>query len=74
MTFTGGSLNDLQTSTALGGRVFMGRHPNPQEKILHTVLVERNGFVYGVLSGRIPLAPDDLPFSEKEMYRKHVLP
>jgi hypothetical protein len=42
---------DPQRSTALGGRVAFLLKENPEKKVLHTVQVERNGFIESILSG-----------------------
>jgi len=39
------------THTALGGRAQIILIENPEQAILHTVLVERNGFIQAILSG-----------------------
>lgn len=70
--FSAGKLNELQTSQTANGQVLLARHPNPETKILHTVLVEKNGFVYGVLNDRVRLAQRDLPFSDDETYRSLI--
>ena len=36
---------------ALGGRVTFLLKENPERKILHTIQVERNGFIEGLLAG-----------------------
>jgi hypothetical protein len=41
----------LQTHSALGGRVKFLLKENPERKILHTVQVERNGFIHSMLTG-----------------------
>jgi hypothetical protein len=41
----------LQTSTALEGRIEFDLMENPDRKILHTVQVEKNGFIHAMLSG-----------------------
>jgi arylsulfatase A-like enzyme len=79
MALTSGQMNDLQTSAGLGGRLLMARHPNPDNKILHSVMVERNGFVFGVTEGRGRATPPlDLPFAGsaagEETYRYMLLP
>lgn len=74
LEFEPGAFNELQTSSALSGRLLLLRHPNPEDKILHTVLVEKNGFVYGVLNGRLTLPAADMPYSHESAYRKHILP
>ena len=39
------------SATGLNGRVNVHAHQNPDNKILHTVIVERNGFLHALLSG-----------------------
>ncbi len=41
----------LQTHTALGGQMKFFLKENPERKILHTVQVERNGFIHSMLTG-----------------------
>ena len=41
----------LETFSALGGRIEFLLKENPERKILHTVQVERNGFIQALLSG-----------------------
>ena len=41
----------LERSTALGGRITFLRKENPERKVLHTVQVEKNGFIECLLSG-----------------------
>jgi hypothetical protein len=42
---------NLKTHSALAGRVQFLLMKNPERKILHTVQVERNGFIHAMLSG-----------------------
>ena len=42
---------EMQRFTALGGRIQFFLKENPERKVLHTVLVERNGFIESILSG-----------------------
>lgn len=44
---------DLTTSSALNGRIQFLLLENPGQKILHTVQVERNGFIHAMLSGTV---------------------
>lgn len=44
-------LDGLQSHTALAGRVKFLLKENPERKILHTVQVERNGFIHSMLTG-----------------------
>jgi hypothetical protein len=41
----------LQLHSALGGRIEFLLHENHERKILHTVQVERNGFIHAMLTG-----------------------
>lgn len=63
-TFTAGKLNDFQTSSALDGRLFLARHPNSENIILHSETVRRNGFLYAITTGRTTIPAQDLPFAE----------
>lgn len=49
--FTSQTVGDLKTSSALNGRIRFLLLENPERKILHTVQVERNGFIHALLSG-----------------------
>lgn len=51
LTFESATKDGLQTHTALGGRVKFFLKENPEQKILHTVQVERNGFIHSMLTG-----------------------
>lgn len=42
---------EMQRFTALGGRIKFFLKENPERKVLHTVLVERNGLIESILSG-----------------------
>jgi hypothetical protein len=42
---------EMRRFTALGGRIKFFLKENPERKVLHTVLVERNGFIESILSG-----------------------
>lgn len=50
-SFTSTTNNGLQTHRALDGRVEFLLKENPDGKILHSVQVERNGFIHALLSG-----------------------
>ncbi|MGA2750402.1 MAG: hypothetical protein ABSG59_16630 [Verrucomicrobiota bacterium] len=41
----------LEFHSAVGGRAQFILHQNPERKILHTVQVERNGFIHAMLTG-----------------------
>lgn len=49
--FTSQTNGSLETYTALNGRIQLILHENPEHKILHTVQVERNGFIQAMVSG-----------------------
>ena len=49
--FTSQTNNGLENYSALGGRLEFLLKQNPNRKILHTVQVERNGFIQAMLSG-----------------------
>ena len=42
---------EFETYIALDGRVQFLLKENPEKKIFHTVQVERNGFIHGMVSG-----------------------
>lgn len=49
--FESATVNGLQAHRALGGRLQLLLKENPEKKILHTVQVERNGFIHSMLTG-----------------------
>ena len=49
--FTSARAGDFEHHTALSGRVEFLLHTNPDRAILHTVQVEKNGFIHSLLSG-----------------------
>ena len=49
--FTRQTQGELEIAVALGGRIQFLLKANPDRKILHTVQVERNGFIHALLSG-----------------------
>jgi hypothetical protein len=51
MAFKKKKADSLYWYSALRGKVEIILHPNPEAKILHTVQVERNGFIHSMLSG-----------------------
>ncbi len=51
MPFTNEISGELERSSALAGRVNFLLTANPQRKVLHTVQVEKNGFIESLLSG-----------------------
>jgi hypothetical protein len=42
---------DLERATGLGGRARFLLKENPERKVLHTLQVEKNGFIESMLSG-----------------------
>jgi hypothetical protein len=50
-TFTTQTNADFQRFSALSGRVQFILKENPEQKIFHTVQVERNGFIHSLVSG-----------------------
>jgi len=50
-TFTNQNHGTLQSRMALNGRIQFLLKENPERKVLHTVQVERNGFIHAMLSG-----------------------
>ena len=50
-SFTKDDSDGLQRCRALGGRATFLLKANPDRKILHTVQVEKNGFIESLLSG-----------------------
>jgi hypothetical protein len=51
LKFTTQTNADFQRFNALAGRVQFILKENPEQKIYHTVQVERNGFIHSMLSG-----------------------
>jgi len=51
LAFTSTTNGGFETSAALDGRVRFILRQNPERKILHTVQVERNGFIHALLIG-----------------------
>jgi hypothetical protein len=50
-TFTSQTNGPLETYSAGNGRIQFLLHENPEKQILHTVQVERNGFIQAMVSG-----------------------
>lgn len=51
MKFTSQTNSGLETYSALNGRVKFLLKENPEKKVLHTVQVEKNGFIQSILCG-----------------------
>ena len=56
--FTSSTNSYMQTHLAAERRVEFQLRENPERKIWHTVLVERNGLIHALLSGTVPEAKD----------------
>ncbi len=62
----------LEKLTALEGRLTILRHHNPEKKILHTVQVEKNGFIESMLIGT-PSAGRDYTYFGDRAYQAFIL-
>lgn len=62
----------LETWLALDGRIQVLLKDNPDRKILHTVQVERNGFIHAMLTGT-PLAGRGYEYFGARAYPKWIL-
>jgi hypothetical protein len=51
--FSARTNTDFHTFSALSGRAQFIFKENPQRKVLHTVQVERNGFIHSMVSGTL---------------------
>jgi len=71
--FTSRTNRELETFTALDGRIEFLLIENPEQKILHTVQVERNGFIQALLSGTADEGKGYVYFGERA-YSKWVRP
>ena len=49
--FTSRTRDGLEVDSALDGRIQFLLKENPKRKILHTVQVERNGFIHAMVAG-----------------------
>jgi hypothetical protein len=63
----------LQTHTALDRRLQFLLKENPDKKILHTVQVERNGFIHAMLIGS-PFAGQGYEYFGERAYTKWIPP
>lgn len=63
----------LAVSLALDGRIQFLLKDNPDRKILHTVQVERNGFIHAMLTGT-PLEGRGYEYLGPRAYSKWILP
>lgn len=69
--FTSATRDGLKIHSALGGRVQLLLKPNPDRKILHTVQVERNGFIHAMLTGT-PLESIGYTYLGPRVYEKFI--
>lgn len=70
-TYTSQTNNSLQTHRAEAGRVEFRLRENPERKIWHTLLVERNGFIHALLTGT-PALGRDCEFLGSRSYEKFI--
>lgn len=73
LTFESATKDGLQTHTALAGRVVFLLKENPERKILHTVQVERNGFIHSMLTGT-PAQSRGYDYLGERAYERLILP
>jgi hypothetical protein len=65
---------DFDVYRALDGRILLRIHTNPQVKILHTVLVERNGLIEALTHGTPNEGKWDGKFWGERAYTKFIQP
>ncbi|NBV23482.1 MAG: hypothetical protein EBS05_16380 [Proteobacteria bacterium] len=73
LPFESATKDGLQTHTALAGRVKFLLKENPERKILHTVQVERNGFIHSILTGT-PAEGHDYEYLGERAYDGFIQP
>ena len=73
LTWESATKDGLQTHTALGGRVKFLLKQNPERKILHTVQVERNGFIHSMLTG-VAAESRDYEYLGERAYERFIQP
>jgi hypothetical protein len=71
--FTSQTNAGLRRHTALGGRVQFLLKENPERKVLHTVQVERNGFIHSLLAGT-PRESKGYEYLGVRVYTKWIQP
>jgi hypothetical protein len=71
--FSSRTNGDLARYTALNGRIEFVLHANSEKKILHTVQVERNGFIHGMLDGT-PAEETGYQYFGDRAYSKWIVP
>ena len=69
--FTSRTNGDIERYTALDGRIEFVLHENSEKKILHTVQVERNGFIHAMLAGT-PLEERGYQYFGERAYSKWI--
>ncbi|KAA3608871.1 MAG: T9SS C-terminal target domain-containing protein, partial [Calditrichaeota bacterium] len=72
-TFTSVEDDDFIRHSALEGRIKFFLKKNPERKILHTVQVERNGFIHTMLTGTT-LENDGYQYYEERIYDSMIQP
>ena len=71
--FTRERKGELETSLALDRRIELLLKDNPNRRILHTVQVERNGFIHAMLTGT-PCEGRGYEYFGERAYSKWILP
>ena len=69
--FTSKTNNTLRLHSSLNGRIQFLLMENPDRKILHTVQVERNGFIHALLCGT-PLETQSYEYFGDRAYKKWI--
>jgi hypothetical protein len=69
--FTTTQEGEFERHTALDGRVTILLHPNPRAEILHTRLVERNGFIHALCAGT-PANQGEYTFFGERVYESDI--
>jgi len=70
-TWTAKTNGPMETYSAKGGKVEFLLHQNPKREILHTVQVERNGFIHSLLLGT-PLESRDYQYLGDRAYEEYI--
>ena len=71
--FTDRVTPEWENHEALAGRVKFFLRENPEKKVLHTVQVERNGFIHALVAGT-PLENQGYEYFGERAYRKFIAP
>ena len=71
--FTSRTDSDFQKFSALNGRVQFILKENPERKVLHTVQIERNGFIHAILTGT-PYENQNYEYFGARAYSQFIAP